>query len=42
MGTEDWSKSTPHGELSMTVTNAAAVDQFEIGAVYRLTFEKAE
>ncbi len=30
------------GELSMTVTNPAAIEQFEIGAVYRLTFDKAE
>ncbi|SDA48139.1 hypothetical protein [Sinorhizobium sp. NFACC03] len=41
-GNGDWSKWTPQGELSMTVTNPAAIDQFEIGAVYRLTFEKAE
>lgn len=37
----DWSKYTPQGELSMTVTNPAAIEQFEIGGVYRLTFEKA-
>jgi hypothetical protein len=39
-GNEDWSKYTPSGELSMTVTNPAAIEQFEPGAVYRLTFEK--
>ncbi len=25
----------------MTATNPAAIEQFEIGGVYRLTFEKA-
>lgn len=39
-GNEDWSKYTPSGELSKTVTNPAAIEQFEPGAVYRLTFEK--
>ena len=39
-GNGDWSKYTPSGELAMTVTNAAAVEQFEIGGVYRLTFDK--
>ena len=38
---EAWSKYTPSGEISMTITNPAAVDQFEVGAVYRLTFEPA-
>ena len=40
-GNSDWSKLTPAGELSMTITNPAAVDQFEVGSVYRLTFDKA-
>ncbi len=40
-GNGDWSKWTPSGEMSMTVTNPAAIDQFEIGSVYRLTFDKA-
>jgi hypothetical protein len=40
-GNGDWSKYTPQGELSMTVTNSKAIEQFEIGGVYRLTFEKA-
>lgn len=39
-GNGDWSKYTPTGELAMTVTNQAAIDQFEIGGVYRLTFDK--
>ncbi|MBO9108753.1 hypothetical protein J5288_08560 [Agrobacterium sp. S2/73] len=40
-GNGDWSKWTPSGELSMTITNPAAIEQFEIGAVYSLTFDKA-
>jgi hypothetical protein len=39
-GNGDWSKWTPQGELAMTVTNPVAVEQFEIGGVYSLTFEK--
>ncbi|CDM62335.1 MULTISPECIES: hypothetical protein [Rhizobium] len=41
-GNGDWSKWTPQGELSMTITNRAAIDEFEIGGVYRPTFEKAD
>lgn len=41
-GNGDWSKWTPQGDISMTITNPAAIEQFEIGAVYKLTFEKAE
>lgn len=40
-GNGDWSKWTPQGDLSMTITNPDAIDQFEIGGVYKLTFEKA-
>lgn len=40
-GNSDWSKYTPSGDLSITITNPAAIEQFEIGAVYSLTFEKA-
>jgi hypothetical protein len=36
----DWSKYTPTGELSITITNPAAIEQFEVGEVYGLTFEK--
>jgi hypothetical protein len=39
-GNADWSKWTPTGELAMTVTNPEAVEQFEIGGVYSLTFDK--
>lgn len=37
---KEWSKYTPTGELKMTITNPAAFDQFDIGGVYRLTFDK--
>ncbi len=37
---KDWSKYTPTGNLKMTVTNPAAIEQFDIGGVYELTFEK--
>jgi hypothetical protein len=39
-GNKDWSKYTPSGELSITITNPAAIEQYEIGEVYSLTFEK--
>jgi hypothetical protein len=32
--------ATPSGSLSMFITNQAAVDVFEAGAVYTLTFER--
>lgn len=41
-GNGDWSKYTPSGDLAITITNPAAIEQFEIGGVYRLTFEKAK
>lgn len=41
-GNKDWSKWTPTGDLAITITNPAAIEQFEIGAVYSLTFNKAE
>jgi hypothetical protein len=39
-GNSDWSKWTPSGELSMTITNPAAIEQFEPGAVYSLILDK--
>lgn len=39
-GNKDWSKYTPTGELVMTITNPSAIEQFEVGAVYALTFDK--
>lgn len=40
-GNGDWSKYTPSGEISMTITNPGAIEQFSIGEVYELRFEKA-
>lgn len=40
-GNGDWSKWTPSGDLSITITNPAAIEQFEVGGVYSLTFDKA-
>jgi hypothetical protein len=39
---EGWSAATPNGALSMTVTNPAALEQFEQGQYYLLSFEKFE
>jgi hypothetical protein len=38
---DGWSKHTPQGDLTMMVTNPAAIEQFELGAEYILTFDKA-
>lgn len=38
----DWSKYTPSGKIEMTVTNPAAIEQFELGEEYLLTFDKVE
>jgi len=35
----DWSKWTPTGSISMTVTNPEAVAAFEVGSFYRLSFD---
>lgn len=37
---KDWSKWTPSGDIKMVVTNPGAIEQFELGGVYSLTFEK--
>ena len=37
----EWSKWTPSGYFEMSVTNTAAFEQFEEGADYLVTFEKA-
>lgn len=35
---KSWSKWTPSGHLSITITNPDAIDQFEIGKAYYLDF----
>lgn len=37
-GNEDWSKWTPSGEIKMMVTNPRAIEAFELGKEYELTF----
>lgn len=41
-GNKDWSKWTPCGEFTMTVTNPAAIDKFSVGQVKKITIEDAE
>lgn len=38
----DWSKYTPVGELTMTITNPAAFGQFVVGQDYFLEIRKAQ
>lgn len=44
MGDEnkEWSKWTPSGSLSMSITNPAALEQFVVGKDYFLDFTPAE
>lgn len=35
---ESWAQYTPNGRLEMTITNPAAVSQFELGKVYEMEF----
>lgn len=37
-GNEEWSKWTPSGEVKMTITNPAAVEQFVVGEDYFVDF----
>jgi hypothetical protein len=36
----EWAKYTPNGQLTMTIDNPTASNQFEIGEVYELQIEK--
>lgn len=38
---KQWSQFTPSGQLTMTITNPEAYEQFEVGVEYYLTIEKA-
>jgi hypothetical protein len=40
-GNETWSKFTPSGKLSITISNPDAVGQLKVGASYLLTFAPA-
>lgn len=35
-----WSKYTPSGQVEMQITNPAAVESFELGQCYLVTFAK--
>jgi hypothetical protein len=39
---KSWAKYTPMGELTMQVTNPAAIDAFEVGQCYLLEFTPVE
>lgn len=39
---KSWSKWTPSGHLSITITNPSAIDAFEKGKAYYLDFTPAE
>lgn len=36
---ESWSKYTPAGQIEMTITNPAALDQFRVGEYVMVRFE---
>jgi hypothetical protein len=38
----DWSKWTPSGEVTMTITNPLAYEQFKIGKAYYVDFSPVE
>lgn len=37
-GNEAWSKYTPSGQVSLSITNPEAVKQFKVGAAYLVDF----
>ena len=41
-GNEDWSKWTPSGDIAITITNPSAIEQFAIGGVYAVTFDRLD
>ena len=41
-GNESWAKATPSGQLVMSITNPAAVAEFELGKFYYLDFTPTE
>lgn len=41
-GNESWSKWTPSGDIKMMITNPSAIEAFEMGKEYLLTFAPAE
>lgn len=41
-GNESWSKATPNGRLTMTITNPAVVGHFRPGKTYALDLTEVE
>ena len=41
-GNESYSKWTPSGSMSMSITNPGAFDQFEVGAEYDILISKRD
>lgn len=39
---ETWAKYTPSGKIEMGITNPAAIDAFELGKAYLITFTPDE
>lgn len=39
---ETWAKYTPSGKIEMSITNPAAIEAFEIGKAYSITFAPAD
>lgn len=37
---KSWSEATPSGELKLSITNQAAIDQLPLGAEFILAFER--
>lgn len=37
-GNEQWSKYTPSGDISITITNPEAIEKFKLGEEYAVTF----
>ena len=38
---KDWSQWTPWGSIKMGITNEAALEQFEVGGEYEITFTRS-
>jgi len=39
---KSWAAATPAGTIDMTITNPAALDQFQVGEYVMVTFEPVE
>lgn len=39
---KDWQKYTPTGVIRLTVNNPAAIDEFQVGKAFTVTFDATE